>query len=471
MRISVTSKLFIAIFATSALVAVAMGAAARYSFTRGFLGYLNEQSEARLDDVLPVLQAAYREHGDWEFLRDNPRAWFRLIRPSRDAADAVGSVPTPRSEPLPPSDVELTGLNLRVAVLDTQGRVVIGPRQMAASSVRRRIVVDDVTVGWLAMLPFEEVTVAADVRFQEKQFRATWIVGGMAALMAAVVAYGLARLFLAPVRRMASAAARLAAGDYATRVDVASTDEIGALADDFNQLASALEKNERMRRALMADVSHELRTPLAVLRGELEALEDGVRPLTRDSIHSLQAEAALLSKLVDDLYDLSLSDAGALTYRKVVVDAVATLQAALDAHRERFVQSGLKLSFKCDVAEFLVLADESRLRQLFINLIENSLRYTDRGGELRVRAHVHGTQLQIDFEDSAPGVPDEQLPFLFDRFFRVEASRNRASGGAGLGLAICRNIVDAHGGQLSASASPLGGLHMAIQLPSAREIA
>lgn len=461
MKTRITAKLFIAIFVTSLLVTIAMGVASRISFTEGFLGYLNDRSEERLNDLLPDVAAAWREHGNWDFLRDNPRAWFRLMRPRRDDDGAAHANAAP-------AGVDLTGLNLRVALLDEQRRLVVGNPQAAASTALRPIRVDGRTVGWLAAQPFAEVTVAADVRFQQRQLHALWLVGVLAALMAAAVAYGLARLFLAPVRRMTRAAAQLAAGDYSTRVRVSTTDEIGALAEDFNRLAVALDKTERMRRAFMADVSHELRTPLAVLQGELEALEDGVRPLTPESIRSLQAETRLLSKLVDDLYDLSLADAGALSYRKTVVEVGALLRSVLDAARDRLAQRGLRLSEQLAPVELPVFADEGRLRQLFGNLVENSLRYTDGGGEVQVSARVEGAQLRVDVDDSPPGVEAERLPRLFERFYRVEASRNRASGGAGLGLAICRNIVEAHGGQIAASASPLGGLRMTVHLPLTR---
>ena len=464
MRTSVTAKLFIAIFATSLLVAVAMGVGARISFTQGFLGYLNEQGRARIESVMPDLVDAYREHGNWEFLRNNSRAWFRLIRPPRPEPDAAAAAATD----LPP-DVEMTGLNLRVAVLDEQRQLVIGYPQVGPSAEMRPVVVDGRTVGWLAMVPFQEVTVAADVRFQRQQLHANLIIGGLAGLLAAAVAFGLARAFLAPVRRVASATRRLASGNYAARVKVSSSDEIGRLAGDFNQLAMTLEKNEQMRRAFMADVSHELRTPLAVLQGELEALEDGVRPLTADAIRSLQAEARHLNKLISDLYDLSLSDAGALAYRKVELDVAELLHSSLDLYRERFASRGLRLVEAPSSTEFKVLADEGRLRQLFVNLLENALRYTDAqadgSGQLRVSIRREGGHARIDFEDSAPGVAPELLPRLFERFYRVEASRNRAHGGAGLGLAICRNIAEAHGGRLSAAASKFGGVQMTLSLP------
>jgi len=268
-----------------------------------------------------------------------------------------------------------------------------------------------------------------------------------------------ARRLLAPVRRVAAATHRLAAGDYGERVAVDSRDEVGQLARDFNRLAHTLERNEQMRRAFMADVSHELRTPLSVLRGELEALEDG------ESLHSLQTEVAMLGQLVDDLYELSLADVGALTYRKSALDVAEQLRIAVAMFRERLAERRIDLELQLPERPLPVFADAGRLQQLFGNLLENSLRYTHAGGRLRIVAQEAAEAVSIDFLDSAPGVDERHLPRLFERFYRGEASRSRTSGGAGLGLAICLSIVEAHGGSLSARPSPLGGLWLNIALP------
>jgi len=212
-------------------------------------------------------------------------------------------------------------------------------------------------------------------------------------------------------------------------------------------------------------VSHELRTPLGVLHGELEAIEDGVRTLDRESVRSLQAEVATLNKLVSDLYDLSLADVGALTYRKADLDVAETLRLAAGAFRERLSERGIKLALVLPEAPLMAFVDERRLVQLFNNLLENTCRYTDAGGMLRVSARRDGANVCIDFSDTAPGVADEQRAHLFERFYRTDASRNRQSGGAGLGLAICQRIVEAHDGRIEAKASPLGGLWVAIELP------
>lgn len=224
-----------------------------------------------------------------------------------------------------------------------------------------------------------------------------------------------------------------------------------------------------MRRDFMADISHELRTPLAVLRGELEAIQDGVRQFTPESVASLQAEVGTLTKLVDDLHQLSMSDEGALAYQKTSVDLIPLLEVAGGAFRERFASRGLTLHFSLPDS-VMVFGDPDRLMQLFNNLLENSLRYTDSGGSLHISAEQRDNMLLLTFADSAPGVRDEQLQKLFERFYRTEGSRNRASGGSGLGLAICDNIVQAHNGRIRASHSPFGGLSITVELPLERDL-
>ena len=220
-----------------------------------------------------------------------------------------------------------------------------------------------------------------------------------------------------------------------------------------------------MRRDFMADVSHELRTPLSVLRGEIEAMEDGVRRLDADALQSLKGEVMTLTRLVNDLNELALADLGALVYRKTPVAVGDVLESTVGAFRERLAGAGLGLTLQL-APGLLMSADESRLRQLFRNLVENTLRYTDPGGSLKVVTRRDGDDVCVDFMDSAPGVPDTLLPKLFERFFRGEASRNRATGGSGLGLAICRSIVEAHDGTISARASPLGGVWVALRFPA-----
>jgi two-component system sensor histidine kinase BaeS len=282
--------------------------------------------------------------------------------------------------------------------------------------------------------------------------------------LAAVAAWWLARLLVTPLLRITDATHRLSGGDYDVRIPVLGQDELGRLSHDFNQLAQALAQHERLRRSFMADMSHELRTPLAVLKGELEAIEDGVRASTPATLASLRSEVDTLTKLVDDLFDLSLSDVGALRYRMAEVDVGELLEVALTAFSVRFSERGLKVEQRI-ASPLPILADEGRLQQLFNNLLENCARYIDQGGTLRIRCNVIDSNAVIELEDSGPGVPPDIIPHLFERFFRVESSRTRAQGGAGLGLAICRNIVAAHGGSITATQGQLGGLLVRVRLP------
>ncbi|WP_132467624.1 envelope stress sensor histidine kinase BaeS, partial [Raoultella planticola] len=354
-------------------------------------------------------------------------------------------------------------------VVDQKGRVLVGPRErVPEDGSRRNIVVNGVSVGAVIASPVERLTRNTDINFDRQQKRTSWLIVALSTILAALATFPLARGLLAPVKRLVEGTHRLAAGDFTTRVAVSSSDELGRLAQDFNQLASTLERNQQMRRDLMADISHELRTPLAVLRGELEAIQDGVRKFTPDSVTSLQAEVATLTKLVDDLHQLSMSDEGALAYQKTSVDIITLLEVAAGAFRERFASRGLTIAVSLP-ENATVFGDGDRLMQLFNNLLENSLRYTDSGGRLLISASQTVRRIILDFADSGPGVSDQQLERLCERFYRAEGSRNRASGGSGLGLAICVNIVAAHGGTLRADHSPFGGVSIKVELPLERD--
>ena len=463
MKLNLVARLFAAVLGAAVVVAVAMGVGAHINLNRDFLGYLNEQAITRLELSVPGVTAGYREQGSWEFLRERPDLWYRLLRPAPEDA----TVPLAERPPASVTPAELTGASRRFTLLDGERRRVVGFSSPADNAVERAIVVDGITVGWLVMTPFESASYGAEKRFADAQARTGWVVGGGAVLLAAAVALWASRRLLRPVQQVAEATHSLAAGDYTTRVpERAADDEIGRLARDFNQLALTLQRNEAMRREFMADVSHELRTPLGVLHGELEALEDGVRPLEPGALRSLKAEVATLHKLVDDLYELSLADVGALSYRKAELDLREIIDETAGAFGERLRSSGLALQLELPPGPLPAFGDARRLRQLFANLLENSCRYTDAGGALRLQARREGRQMLIDLHDSAPGVRGDQLPRLFERFFRAEASRSRKSGGAGLGLSICQRIVQAHEGHIEARPSPLGGLWLRVALPA-----
>lgn len=452
MKPGITAKLFMAIFCTCALVLITMNWGVRMSFERGFIDYIRQSNEQRVQLLADTLQDQYKQHGNWEFLETNDRLIYQIMRSFEQNS-------SPR---MPPQ-----GWRTKFWILDSHDRRIGGYDQPVPPDLqgpRRIMTVDGVVIGSVISTPAERLTRDADINFERQQSRTSWMIVAFTALLAAAVTWVLSREMLAPVKRLVNGTHLLASGDFSTRVKVDSEDELGKLAQDFNQLAMTLEKNEQMRRAFMADISHELRTPLAVLRGELEAMQDGVRKMSVSSLESLQSEVSILTKLVDDLHQLSLSDAGALAYRKVDTDVVHLVQLAEAGSRDRFHTKQLTLTSNLPESA-VVFGDPQRLSQLFNNLLENSLRYTDPNGGLEILGEIRDKSLYLMFQDSAPGISDEQLSRIFERFYRTEGSRNRASGGSGLGLAICQNIVEAHGGQISASHSPAGGVRITIVLP------
>jgi two-component system, OmpR family, sensor histidine kinase BaeS len=454
MRLGITAKLFLGVLATSVLVALVMAVAGQLGFQRDFRRYI-ETAEARRTEILAeTLGAVYAERGNWSSLAGMERRWRSLLRRHpRPAEGAEGRHAGGRAWP-------------GIALYDVDGSLVAG-RPGAGEDVHRHpVVVDGEVIGWIVRTRSRRPTEDADLRFQQAQLRNLAVATFAAVVFAALAAWLLSRTFLAPARTIGDATHRLAAGDFKARALVGTTDEFGRLADDFNLLARTLQRNEEVRRRMMADVAHELRTPLAIVQGELAAVEDGIRPFGPATLGSLQAEIRALGKLVDDLYQLSLSDLGALDYRRQDVELRVLVAEALAPLKERCAAAGVELDDTGVRGEALpVHADPGRLGQLVNNLVENALRYTDSPGRIEVSCRRVGPQALLEIHDTAPGVDETLLPRLFERFFRVEHSRARSSGGAGLGLAICRNIVEAHDGTIEAAASPLGGLCVAARLP------
>lgn len=466
-------KLFLAIAGANMLLVLGAYVIQGWSFDQGLVEYFNRADEARLAPLVTRLGAGYREHQGWAWVSEDRERWFDVLRdaglgrprrPPDEDAHGPRPPPPPPAEEMPPPPMTF---DPRLLLLDATREVIVGPPERGPQAVLKPIEVDGRVVGYLGYVPRLQMVTSLEHWFSAQQSRrfAVIAVATLVAVLltAALIAGWLARR-LQPLRLGAHALAR---GDYAGRIPVVGQDEMSQLAHDFNRLAEALDAARRLRQQWLADIAHELRTPLATLRAEIEALEDGVRPLSRESICSLGQEVAQLTRLVEDLRLLSQSDLGELSYRRerveldeLIDDALAVAGAAL---RER----GLTLEARLEPG-VEVLADAERLTQVLGNLMQNTLRYTEAPGRLEVSLRRLGDEALIVWEDSPPGVPTADLPRLTDRLFRVDDSRARASGGSGLGLAIVKAIVEAHGGRLSPSASVLGGLRWDIVLPGYR---
>lgn len=453
MKPSIPTRLFLAVLSACAVVLAVNGVAERFSFERVFLQYLNEQGMQRMQQLATVVAGEYRSHGSWDFMRADPDEWFwnRILpqlvehvsppgttavpaghagsRPEAPAtgastaggtdAPATGGPYGPEDAPEPPLS-DLAGVMLRMALMDTQGRLLMGnPAAATPRGVRLPVRVDGQTVGWLSMLPLEKAVERSDVRFYEAQQRARWLNIAASIAVAALLAWLLSRALLSRLKVLAGGIRRLARGDYDSRLPAGSDDELGRLRDDVNHLAQVLESTEESRRDFMADISHELRTPLAVLRAELEAMQDGIRPLTPEGLQAVQGPVQQLGKLVEDLHELSMAQAE-VSYQHEPLDVGVVLAQALAGMASRLAGAGLQLHRTLPASPLPVLGEARRLQQVFVNLLENSARYTDAGGQVRVSARVvSGRQVEIVVEDSAPGVPADRQARLFERFYRV----------------------------------------------------
>ncbi len=288
------------------------------------------------------------------------------------------------------------------------------------------------------------------------------VAGGFGLVLALVLAYTLLR----PIRALTLASQKLAQGDLSQRVTIRSDDEISTLGKAFNQMADSLQQVEQSRRALTADVAHELRTPLAVQLANLEALQDGVYPLTVENLVPVIEQNHLLTHLVEDLRTLALAESGQIVLKRVPTDLPSLIGRVVERFQPQAASGQVNLSLSLPAKPIPPLAlDPVRLEQIFTNLLTNALRFTPPGGEVRVEIAALPKAVRLAVHDSGPGIPLDALPFIFDRFYRADKSRSRAEGGTGLGLAIARNLARAHGGDLTASNQASGGAQFTLILP------
>lgn len=367
--------------------------------------------------------------------------------------------------PLPPFPPVRMEVFRRIGLFDADRKLVWGDADAKRASQEIVLKRGRRIIGFLRLTPHERLTAAMERDFVDDQNRNILGVCIIAFSFAALAGLLMSQDLVSAINILVQGTRQLNAGNYKTRINLMRTDELGQLAHDFNCLADTLDEHDRAQRQWIADTSHELRTPIAVLRAQVEALQDGVQEANSRTLGVLHGEIMTLSKLVDDLYLLAKSDVGKLRYDFVPVDLTALVMDIVDGFEERFDSKNIDVELRGLDHARIVSADASRLRQLFYNLFENSVRYTNAEGKLCVTIKDEGLFVVILIDDSPPGISEEALAKIFERFFRGEMSRSRDFGGAGLGLAICRTIVDGHQGTIGASHSPLGGLRVEIKFP------
>ena len=475
-KIKLAYKLFLAFLLTSLISIVLMVGIMRYFVVKGFEDFINKLEMETLGEYVELIQIEYSAQQGWNFIRENPRAFRDILLADETSADWEKRGPRPAHldgmrniEPIPdeirPAPPHRNILR-RLSLFDNQRQPIYGKATTTQDHYLREIVVDGKTVGFLGLKKRLKLSHPLEEHFIYRQSIAFIIIGFSVLLLSALVAFLLSRQILRPIRQLTDGAHALASRKFETRIAVHSGDELGQLAQDFNRMAQTLERYETMRQQWISDISHELRTPIAILRGEIEAIQDGVREINGKTLESVHAEVMLLAKLVEDLHNLSMAETETLSDKHKPVMVCEVLQDSLKMFAARFSQKHITVNFEPEADhEIIVMANHDRMSQVYANILENTLRYTESPGELKIRLNTDGQNVHIHFDDTKPGVPDDSLSRIFDRLYRIDPSRSRQNGGSGLGLAICKSIVESFGGEIRSAHSSLGGLRIEIILP------
>lgn len=436
-------------------VVIAMGMGISYlladrATTQQFIVFSSRRNLEQAQLLAPLLAEYYAQHGSWEGVG----SILERERPGRGKGPPWGN---------PWQSFSL---------LDINGRVIIGqaPAEISREvldSAGVPIVVNGVHVAWLVPTTEMRHLSVVEQEFLRSTRGAILLAGVIAAGAALVLGSLFLRNILAPLGQLERASQRLTQGDLRQRVLVTGRDEIGRLAESFNRMVERLERSEKLRRQMIADIAHELRTPLTVIQGNLQAILDGVYEPTPNVIASIHEESLLLMRLVSDLRDLSLAEAGELRLEKQLTDIRDVIRQTVTVIEPYLESKRIVLTVHLPNEPMLVEIDPQRIQQVLLNILSNAERYTPEGGQIQLSALKLNAEVRVSVMDSGPGIAPEELPYLFERFWRGDRSRSRATGGTGLGLAIAKQFVEAHRGRIWAESTPGKGATLTFSLPYA----
>lgn len=488
---NITKKLifwFIGITTITLLMTLSL---ARWSFEQGFNEFLQAQEMQRLERIASIIELELTSSTEPNITLLN-QSWLNNLinahssRPNRrgppppppmfneNGTIDQNGMPDPTGRPpkrRPENRIDPNNLAIPTAILDAQGQFFAG--QLLAESNKDNtfvfkypIIVDQQTIAILVSWQDQNISSGVASDFAQQQMKRSIFIGVFCLMVASMLGFFVAKAFTKPLHQVINGVEKLSNGDYSHTLHSKRRDEIGQLITHLNFLAHTLEQTRTAKNRWFADISHELRTPLTILRGEIEAMQHGIRKCDAANLQSLLEEALILQRLIDDLYQLSTSDIGALKYDMQVLDLSELVAGYEESTVHQCFDKALTAHFS--VTENLLFnGDKTRIKQLVSNLLNNSIKYTDLNGSISVALFTEHNNIMLQIDDSGPGleVSEIELTKIFEPLYRLEQSRNRKAGGAGLGLAICKNIVQAHQGTIHAEHSSLGGLKIIISFP------
>ncbi|WP_288400350.1 sensor histidine kinase efflux regulator BaeS [uncultured Acinetobacter sp.] len=354
------------------------------------------------------------------------------------------------------------GLSSRLSLYDEKHQFIVG--EPATDQIAYRpILVDQKVVGYLGLKPVLDQDDASSINFFSNQKRYLLLVYALTVLSSLVAALLMAAYFKKPIQRLLNATLELTRGNYQHQVVIKRNDELGDLSNQLNHLADILHQHEESRRQWVADTSHELKTPLAVLQAQIEAMQDGIRKATPEHLDAMMRQVSSLKKLTQDLADLAQADAQQLKCYFAEVNPWDVVLQEVENFKPTFEQKQLDVSLSGEGISLSL--DRDRFKQIIVNLLGNCVRYTEQGGKIQIHTQQNEHEWILYVDDSPFGLSDEQLARLGERFYRVDDSRTRSTGGTGLGLALSCKLAQALGGSLTFNHSPLGGLRCVLTFP------
>jgi len=369
---------------------------------------------------------------------------------------------------------DVTGTRIILAagngtVMGDSERELLGTNYTDASKSPLELIWGQEVVGraYIILDPTAEEYVGPFLRLSASVNRSLLLGGSLAIGIALLLTFVLSRRMMSPIGVLAGAARRLGRGDLSQRVRLQGEDEVASLAEAFNSMASDLEYAEQLRRNMVADVAHELRTPLSNIQGYLEAIRDGMVEPDGAAIRSLNEETALLSRLVNELQELSLAEAGELKLVYQTEDVAGLLRQAVTSWQPQLTAGEISLSLEMPDDLPPVNIDWQRVNEVLHNILENAVAHTRKGGTIKIGASQKGKWVDVSVSDTGEGIPAEDLPHIFERFYRVDKSRARATGGSGLGLTIAKRLIEAHGGMIVVQSKLGEGSRFSFTLPVA----
>lgn len=418
------------------------------AFERRFQSYIQERQAVINQRIVQTLALIYVRSGGW------PRETAMLMPHWAMMSGVKIKIVAPGGEVIAQTSENMMEM--------------IGSQESNYNAVSKiPVIVDGVKVGTAYITPVgdQNGVPGEDIRFRQSVSRLIILGGLVAAAVALVISYLLAIRLTAPLEVMTAAARRMEAGDLTQRVNVKSDDEIGGLAEAFNHLAAALKRQEDLRQNLTADIAHELRTPLATIQSHIEAFLDNVMKPDEKNIRSIHEEIVRLTRLVEDLGEIAKLESGKANIVKSKADLNILTDKVVANLKPLFDEKQVALTLDRDAKPLNAKVDPDKIYQVLYNLLANSLKFTASGGETRVSLVKDDRKVSITIKDTGIGIQAKHLPFIFERFYRVDKSRSRTTGGAGIGLTVAKQLVEAHNGQISVTSEPGRGTEFKVTLP------